>query len=197
MNTLKTSVQNKKEKDEFFGVAEKFEKCFFQNRINFLTGEITEENVGKIIQWIIYENTTDETPKTLTLYINSEGGDLYQAFALIDMMNASKHTIRTIGVGNIMSAAFLIFASGTKKERYISKNTGSMCHQYSGEIEGKHHDIIARMKESELCNKRMLCILQEATGLESRVIKSKLLNSTDVWLDSEEMVSFGLADHIL
>lgn len=197
MNTQKISVQSKKDKDEFFGIAEKYDKCFFQNSINFLSGEITEENIGKILQWIIYENTTDDVPKTLTLYVNSEGGDLYQAFALIDMMNASKHTIRTIGIGNIMSAAFLIFASGTKGHRYISKNTGSMCHQYSGEIEGKHHDIMARMKEAELCNKRMLCILQETTGLEPRVIKSKLLNSTDVWLDSEEMVSFGLADHIL
>ena len=37
-------------------------------------------------------------------------------------------------------------------------------------------------------------ILKENTGLDTRTIKSKLLNATDVWLTAEEMVELGIAD---
>jgi ATP-dependent protease ClpP protease subunit len=53
-------------------------------------------------------------------------------------------------------------------------------------MEGKHHDIKSRFKEVELTNTRMIEILKENTGLETRTIKSKLLCPTDVWLTAEE-----------
>ena len=101
--------------------------------------------------------------KTLTLYINSTGGSLNDSFALIDMMRNSKCPIRTVGIGSICSAAFMIFSSGSKGQRYIAKNTSIMCHQYSDDIEGKHHDIKSRFKEIELTNTRMINILKDNT----------------------------------
>jgi ATP-dependent Clp protease protease subunit len=199
MNGTKNLTTTNKDKDEFVfgGVQERIEMEFLKNKIHFLTGSIDEDGIKKAIQWIVYENTCSEQTGELTLYINSVGGDLYESFALVDIMKNSTIPIRTIGIGSIMSAAFLVFASGTKGRRFIGKNTGIMCHQHSGEIEGKHHDIVSYTKENQYCNERMLDIIQIASGLESRVIKSKLLNSTDIWLKSEEMVTLGLADHIL
>ena len=133
----------------------------------------------------------------MQLYINSPGGDLYQALGLIDMMNLSKNKIRTIGMGAVMSAAFLIFASGEKGERLVTKNCGLMCHQYSDTYEGKHHDLKSFTKEAELAHLRMLKILQDATGMSARDVKTKLLSPTDVWLSSEEVVGLGVADRIL
>ena len=135
--------------------------------------------------------------KTLTLYINSEGGDLYQAFALIDIMRTSVHPIRTFGMGNVMSAAFLIFASGEPGQRYLAANTGLMCHQYSDDHTGKHHDIRAQMKEGENCNTRMLNILKTATQLPASKVKAKLLPASDVYLTAEEAIDLGVADHLL
>ncbi len=167
-----------------------------ENSVHFLTGEITEDNVNECIQWIIYENL-DPKEKILTIYINSTGGDLYSAFGLIDIIRTSNHPIRTIAIGSAMSAAFLIFASGTKGERYVGKNSSLMCHQFSDSTEGKYHDIKATMKDNELSNQRMVDVLKAATGLAPSVIKKKLLPASDVYLTPEEAIDLGVADNIL
>ena len=166
------------------------------NGIHYLSGDIAQENIDNAIKWLLYENL-EPKEKKLTLFINSTGGDLYQAFALVDMMNNSKHTIRTIGTGAIMSAAFIIFASGSKGERYISENAGIMCHQFSNTIENKYHDLKAQMKETDLCNARMLEILKQATGKNEDTVKLHLLPTSDVYLTAQEMIDIGAADHLL
>lgn len=165
--------------------------------IHFLTGEIDEININECIKWITYENLALRKEKILTLYVNSTGGDLYQAFGLIDVMKHSKYPIRTIGVGAVMSAAFLIFISGTRGERYIATNTGIMCHQFTDSTEAKYHDIKAQMKESENCNNRMIEILKDATGLHPNAIKSKLLPASDVYLTARELIGLQAADQLL
>ncbi len=181
---------------EDFVADERINVRLLENHIHFLIGEITEDNINECIKWITYENL-DNKDKILTLYINSTGGDLYQAFALIDVMQGSKFPIRTVGIGAVMSAAFLIFASGTAGERYAAKNASFMCHQFSESTEGKYHDIKATMKENELCNVKMVQILKEATGLSVAKIKSKLLPASDVYLTAEEVLEYSVADSIL
>lgn len=195
MNGRKSVAES--DKELYLPVQDIFDNAFLSNHIHFLVGDIEEENINRAIQWIIYENSISEKPKTLHLYINSVGGDLYHALGLIDVMRLSKNPIQTIGVGAIMSAAFLIFASGEKGHRYVTRNCGIMCHQYSDTYEGKHHDLKSFTKEAELTNQRMLTILQDATGLSAREVKSKLLSPSDVWMHAEELVKLGVADHIL
>jgi ATP-dependent Clp protease protease subunit len=150
------------------------------------------------MRWLIYENM-DKTnsEKILTLYINSTGGSLTDAFGLIDVIKNSNYIVRTIGVGNVMSAAFLIFAAGDKGERYIAKNASIMCHQFTESIDEKYHDIKAALKETENCNKRMVDFLTEATGLAPSRVKAKLLPPSDVYLTAQELIDYGVADHIL
>ena len=174
---------------------DKVQAGLLSNSIHFLVGEITSENINEAIKWITFENLTKKT-KTLTLYINSEGGDLYQAFALIDVMNKSHHPIKTIGLGNIMSAAFLIFACGTTGQRYIAPNTGIMCHQFSSEMEHKYHDIKAQMVENENCNERMLNVLMRATGKSKAFVQQRLLPPSDVYLTADDAISYGIADKL-
>lgn len=163
----------------------------------FLNGDIEVTNIGEAIRWLIYENTIDEE-KELTLYINSTGGLLNDAFALIDLMRNSKHTIKTVGLGNVMSSAFLIFAAGSKGHRYIAKNASILSHQYSEELDmTKHHEIKNFIKECENTNERMVSLLKDCSDLSASEIKRKLLPSSDVWMTAEEIVDLGIADHIL
>ena len=168
-----------------------------KNHVHMITGVVDDMTMDAAIRWIVYENLDTSKDKMLTLYINSMGGSLTDAFALIDVMRNSKYPVRTIGIGNVMSAAFMIFAAGTKGERYIAKNTSILCHQFSEDVEGKFHDIKAMMRESENINSRMIDMLKECTDLSARVIKTKLLPPSDVWLSVEEVVKLGVADHIL
>ena len=181
---------------EEFNADDRVDIKLLENSTFYFYGEVDEDSVAKVIKWILYENFHHRDTKTLTLYINSTGGNLYDAFALIDVMHHSHHIIRTVGVGSVMSAAFLIFAAGDKGERYAATNASFMCHQFTETTEGKYHDIKATMKENESCNLKMINILKEATGLPNAKIKLKLLPASDVYLTAQEVVELNVADHI-
>lgn len=183
-------------KIEDFNAEDRIDIELLGNSIHFLVGEINEDTIKNAIKWIVYENL-DAKEKVLTLYVNSTGGDLYQAFALIDVMRSSNHTIRTVGIGAVMSAAFLIFASGDKGERYAARNTSFMCHQFSESMDNKYHDLKATMRENDLCNEKMILILKESTGLAPSTIKKRLLPASDVYLSAQEVIDLNVADHLL
>jgi ATP-dependent Clp endopeptidase proteolytic subunit ClpP len=180
-----------------FNAEDRVSVKLLENHTFYLSGEIDEDTVNDCVRWLIFENLDVSKDKVLTLYINSTGGDLYHAFALIDMMHSSHHPVRTIGIGAVMSAAFLIIACGHKTERYAGNNTSFMIHQYSDNHEGTHHDLKATMRDGELCNQKMINLLKEATGLAPSRVRSKLLPASDVYLTAEEVVELGVADHIL
>lgn len=169
-----------------------------QSNIFYLNGEIDEDNISKAIKWILYCNSPNVRRKIpyLTLYVNSVGGDLYETFALIDIMKASKIPIRTVGLGNVCSGGFLIFSSGEHGHRVIHRNTSIMSHQFASGISGKHHDLKSNYKELELSNERMVRLLCENTGLDARTVKKKFLPTSDVWFTAEELVEVGIADKV-
>lgn len=164
---------------------------------HFLVGDINYENVARAIQWIVYEHTQDKKPEHLTLYINSGGGDLYNSFALIDIMLTSKIPVYTVGIGNVMSAAALILACGTKGHRYVAKHTGIMIHQFYSDMEGKEHELESAMQELRYCKQRVSDLLVNHCGINEKTAKDKLLQPSDVWLTAEEAIKIKLADKIL
>jgi ATP-dependent Clp protease protease subunit len=184
--------------ESFQSSSEKIDSCLLDNHIHFINGELDENSTKEAIKWLVYENLEKNKEKILTLYINSCGGSLTDTFGLIDVMRGSNYVIRTIGIGNVMSSAFILFSCGTKGERYIAKNTSIMCHQFAESMDNiKYHDVKAQMKETENCNNRMVEILKETTGLPTNKIKSKLLPPSDIYLTAEELIEFNVADHIL
>ena len=70
-------------------------------------GDVSQDSMKPIIDWIIAENLNKDTGitkhKELTLAICSRGGDLNSCFALVDIMKGSQIPIRTIGMGMIAS----------------------------------------------------------------------------------------------
>jgi ATP-dependent Clp protease protease subunit len=188
-------VNRKNEAVEFIAAEDRINAGLLENHIHFLYGEIEEENIMDAIFWITYENLqSGDYP--LTLYINSNGGSLQDAFALIDVMRKSNKPIRTVGLGSVCSSAFMIFAAGDRGNRIISSTATAMCHQYTDGLIGKYHDIKATAKEHELINKRMIELLKDFTGLEATTIKKKLLPPSDVYFTAEELIELGVADRI-
>jgi len=183
-------------KSEEFNSEDRIDIKLLETSTFYLYGEIDEESVAKVIKWILYENLHHKDTRTLTLYVNSTGGSLYDAFALIDIMRSSHHVIRTVAVGSVMSAAFLIFASGDKGQRFAASHASFMCHQFSESMSDKYHDLKATMRENDLCNAKMTDILVNATGLTASKVKLKLLPPSDVYLTAKEVISLNVADHI-
>jgi ATP-dependent Clp protease, protease subunit len=165
--------------------------------IFLLYDEITTENTSEAIKFILKSNLSKSKLKNLTLIINSSGGDLNSAFALIDIIKGSKIPVYTIGLGEISSAGLLIFMSGEHGHRSITPNTSILSHQFTWGKEGKEHELLAALKEFNLTSSRMLNHYKKCTKLSEKKIKEVLMPPTDVYLDAKEAVSYNIADKVI
>jgi ATP-dependent Clp protease protease subunit len=166
--------------------------------IYLFADDFDSESTSKAITFILNKNILPkkDRPENLTLIINSPGGDLNSAFALIDIMRGSRIPIHTLGIGQISSCGLLTFMAGEKGHRTITPNTSILSHQYSWGSYGKEHELIARIKEFDLTSERMLTHYKKCTGLSEKVIKEILMPPQDVWLSAKEAVKYGIADQV-
>ena len=166
--------------------------------IYYMADGFTFDSAKPIVQWIIEKNLlpSNERPKELTLIINSPGGSVHAAFALIDTMKGSAIPIKTVGLGLIASCGVLTFMAGEKGRRILTPNTSILSHQYSWGSSGKEHELFARVREFELSTERMLEHYKKCTGLKEKVIREILLPPEDKWLSAKEAVKYGIADKI-
>lgn len=159
--------------------------------------EVNAESIKPVVEWILYENYVAKHRKNeLLLMICSEGGDLQQAFALIDVMNSSQIPIKTVGLGIIASSGLLIFMSGTIGRRILTPNTSILSHQFSWFNEGKAHELFATMREYELTQIRMVEHYRKCTGQDEHIIREFLLPAQDRWLSGEEALKLRICDAI-
>lgn len=168
------------------------------HNIHLFMDDVDSKSVRPAIEFIMQKNLlpNNKRPKSLTLMVNSPGGDLNAAFALIDIMRGSKIPVHTVGLGEISSCGLLIFMSGVNGERIITPNTSILSHQYSWGSHGKEHELFARVKEFELTSARLMAHYKKCTGLDEKTIKKILLPAEDVWLDASQAVKYGIADKV-
>lgn len=156
------------------------------------------ETVKPVIDFILRKNLmpANSRPKHLTLIINSPGGELASAFALIDIMKGSAIPVHTLGLGMIASCGLLTFMSGAKGHRVLTPNTNILSHQFSWMNWGKEHELVASAKQVDLLSQKMIALYKECTGLPEAKIREILLPEKDVWLSAKEAVKYKLADKI-
>ena len=168
-----------------------------ENGMYVFMGEVDNESMKPIIEWILHENyVVKKKRRELLLMICSDGGNVESAFALIDVMRSSQIHIKTVGLGQIASAGLLIFLAGSPGRRVLTPNTSILSHQFSWGSDGKAHELFATIKEFELTHKRMVQHYKETTGLDDEEIKKTLLPPHDVWLTAEEALAFNICDAI-
>lgn len=162
-----------------------------------LMGGIDTDSVKPVVEWILHENFVKKKKlKELLLMICSEGGDLEPAFALIDVIKASRIPVKTVGLGQIASCGLLIFLAGTRGRRVLTPNTSVLSHQFSWGSAGKAHELFATVKEFELVQQRMVRHYQESTDLDEDTIKQVLLPPQDIYLSAEEALAYNICDAV-
>jgi ATP-dependent Clp protease protease subunit len=96
------------------------------------------------MRFIIARNLMQKnTPKQIKMIINSPGGEVPSAFALIDTIKGSKVPIYTYGMGEVASCGLLTFMAGEKGKRFITRNTAILSHQFFWGTIGKEHELMA------------------------------------------------------
>jgi ATP-dependent Clp protease protease subunit len=164
--------------------------------VYIMMGDVTQESMAPVIDWILSANMKKKKPKELTLVVCSRGGDLNACFALVDVIMGSKIPIKTVGLGMIASCGLLLFMSGEKGSRVLTPNTAILSHQYSWGAMGKEHELFARVKEMELTTKRLLDHYKKCTGLTEKAVREHLMPPHDVWLSAKEAKKFGICDSV-
>ncbi len=165
-----------------------------KDRIIFVGEDINPHTANLIVAQILFLENEDPK-KDITMYINSPGGIVYDAFAIYDTMRYVKPDIQTIGMGVQASAAAFLLSSGTKGKRVLLPNSTVMIHQPSAGTRGKVTDMEIDLKEGMRLKKRLNEIMAENTGQEIKKIEFDM--ERDYWLDANEAKKYGLVDKII
>ena len=147
----KTKTTNNEEKEKETNIPSLDEHHYYMFNTDF-----NASSTGDAISFIIVRNLIAKNrPKQIKMLINSPGGEVPSAFALIDTMKGSKIPIYTYGLGEIASCGLLTFMAGQKGNRFITRNTAILSHQFSWGTIGKEHELMASVKEFNNTSQRI------------------------------------------
>jgi ATP-dependent Clp protease protease subunit len=169
-----------------------------------LFAAVEEEKIAEIIHALLVvvenEHKKDKEARIpVDFYLSTYGGSADDMFALYDIMRLVRDdiTIRTVGVGKVMSAGVLLLAAGTKGERSIAKNCRIMIHSVIGGNQGDLHNMLNEMEAIEQLQQMFIdCLVTETKMTKSR-LKKMLDRKVNVYLSAEEAVELGIADNII
>jgi ATP-dependent Clp protease protease subunit len=182
------------EKSQFGERAYDIYSRLLRERIIFLGGPI-DDNVANIViaQLLFLEN--EDPKKDIKLYINSPGGSVSSAMAMLDTMNHVKPDVSTVCVGIAASAAAVLLACGAKGKRFCLPNSEVMIHQLMSGVEGQASDIEISAKHILKLKENLNKILAKATGKTPQQIEKD--SDRDYWFTAEEAKKYGLIDEII
>lgn len=169
-----------------------FSRMMF-DKIIFLAGEVNDTMGMYTIAQLQYLDTVDLND--ITFQINSPGGSVSSGLAIIDTMNYIDCDIRTINLQLAASMGSLLLGAGTKGKRCTLLNAKTMIHQSSGGFEGEFAAAEIQFKEWVKTNDKVFEMLGEYTNKTSEQVKKDAIR--DLWLDSNEALSYGIVDEII
>lgn len=197
---VKTSKRSTKKED----VLEKdsiFNEIEYGININdsviYLHGDIMLGNLFDLISKtrIVLENRPKEKSNDpITLMINSNGGDVYEALGYIDYIESLPVPVNIIARGRAMSAAAMILCCGTGK-RLASKRTTIMVHEASAEIYGKSGDIKANADHINSLEEDFYSLMASKTKQNEDFWRKTCRK--DFYMSAEKALEFGLIDGII
>ena len=165
-----------------------------EDRIIFLTGEITTDVANTVIAELLFLEGKDSS-KDISLYINSPGGIVDGGLAILDTINYIKCDVSTICVGMSASMSAVLLSAGKKGKRYALPNSRIMIHQPLGGAQGQASDIKIQAEEILKMREKLNIILSKNTGKSLQQIEND--TNRDYYLTSEEALKYGLIDKIL
>lgn len=164
-----------------------------EDRVIFLSGEITDDVANLVVAQLIYLESKDPT-KDISLYINSPGGSVTAGLAIYDTMNYIRPDVSTICVGMAASMGAFLLSSGAKGKRYALPNSEVMIHQVLGGAQGQASDVEIQTRQLLKIKQKMNRILAENTGKTYDEVCAD--TDRDNYLSAEEAKEYGIIDQI-
>tara|TARA_A100001015_G_scaffold222248_1_gene250272 strand:- start:2843 stop:3529 length:687 start_codon:yes stop_codon:yes gene_type:complete len=166
----------------FYGAVTE-ESCFQ------LTYALEELNKRAKHQKVVYPQLTP----TISLHIQSGGGSLMPTFYVCDTIKKIETPVDIYVDGFAASAASLMTVCGNN--RYMTRNSAMLIHQLTGATSGKFNELKDEMTNLNFFMNKVKNIYLENTKLNSTILDELL--ASDVWLDAETCLAYGLIDKII
>ncbi len=182
------------EKSQFGERAYDIYSRLLRERIVFLGGPIDDTVANIIIAQLLFLQSED-AKKDISLYINSPGGSVTAALAILDTMNHIKPDVSTVCIGICASAGALLLSAGQKGKRFALPNSEIMIHQPSGGAEGMAADIEITAKQIIKTREKLNQLLAKNTGQTLSKVEKDV--DRDYFMDAEEGKKYGIIDKVL
>jgi ATP-dependent Clp protease protease subunit len=167
----------------------------YDDSIIYMNEEITDSSVTDLIirmRSLLQHRTDKQAP--VNILIDSPGGDVYATLGIIDYIEQLDVKVNTLCRGKAFSAAAIILACGTGT-RMCSKRSTVMLHQTSSFLGGKMSDISAFLENVKVMENTIYDILAEKTKKDAAFWRENM--KSDMFLTSEQLLSYGLIDQII
>jgi len=165
-----------------------------KNRRVFLDSEITASSIGAVVRGLYLMDTESNEP--CEMFIDSDGGDLYKALALYDIMHTVKCPIHTFAYGACMSAAPLLLAAGEIGHRWVAPHVSLMHHDLSSTEDGTRTSIKAAVAHNEYLYKMWITLLAKHSNQTLKWWNSKSNQSGDFYYYADDAIEWAIADQI-
>ena len=169
-----------------------------QNRVLLINEHITDVTVDNQVMCILRWNAEDkdlpvDKRKTITIYINSEGGSSFDGQALIDVILASKTKVRTVALGMVASMAYLIYIAG--HERIAFANAALLQHEGETNVGGVTSKARDTMEFFDDMEDRIRKYILSRTAITDE--KYEAVYKKEWWMYAQEAKEFGIVDRII
>ena len=134
----------------------------------------------------------------IPIVIDSYGGQVYSLMSMIANIRSSKVPVATIVEGKAMSCGALLFSFGASGYRFVDKHATIMIHDVSSGAHGKIEEIKADAKEGDRLNQLVYRQMAANCGKEPEYFLKQIHDRShaDWYLDAEEALGIGLANHV-
>lgn len=151
-------------------------------------GEIDEHFFSKIIESLILL----KDKKSITIYLNSPGGEVNLAVGIYDFIRSLSAEVTIIVLGEACSCASYILQAAD--HRLISESSVLMMHDWVCTIDDTATNAKTYISIGNKIFSKLVEVYIEKCGLTEKQFRSKLKN--DWYLTAEEAVELGFADKI-
>lgn len=164
-----------------------------EDRVIFLSGQITDELANLVVAQLIYLESKDPT-KDISIYINSPGGSVTAGLAIYDTINYVGCDVSTICVGMAASMGAFLLAAGTKGKRYALCNSQIMIHQVLGGSQGQASDVEIQTRQLLKLKKRLNTLFARHVQKDIKQVQKD--TDRDNYLDAEQALAYGIVDKV-
>ncbi len=182
------------EKSQFGERAYDIYSRLLKDRIIFLGSPIDDAVANTIIAQLLFLESED-SKKSIKLYINSPGGAVTAGMAIYDTMQYVKCDVATCCVGLAASMGATLLAAGAPGHRFALPNAEIMIHQVMGGAEGQAADIKIRAERILKIRDNLDKILAKHTGQPLARIQKD--TDRDYFMTADEAKKYGLIDKVI